>query len=302
VKIFGGISERLRYLKEITDHPLNRSQPWATAIRYLSWNLGRRLLGDVEYLIPLADHAQLVISNHENYATLVYTQRLWDFPEMSFLLHFLRADDLFVDIGANVGGYVVLASAVAGARSLAIEPIPATFQKLTRNIRVNDIAARVDCRNLGLGAEPGELKFTRVLGGLNHVALAHEPDTIPVAVATLDAVLAGRAPAMIKMDVEGYETNVLRGASQTIARPELKALAVELNGAGTRYGFTDDDVHQRIVAHGFRPFAYDPRQRKLHALADYNRTGMNTLYCRADAEMERRLASAPSFTVAGQTI
>ena len=248
--------------------------------------------------MPLANQAQLAISNNENYATLVYTQRLWDFQEMAFLLHFLREDDLFVDIG----GYVVLASTIAGAESLAIEPIPATFRKLERNVRLNGIAARVDCRNIGLGAESGELKFTRALGGLNHVALAHEPDTISVPVATLDAVLEGRAPAMIKMDVEGYETNVLRGAGQTIARPELKALVVELNGTGTRYGFADDDVHKLIVAQGYRPCAYDPRQRKLRELADYNRADMNTLYCRADADVERRLTTAPSFEVAGQSI
>jgi len=302
MNIFKIISNRIGYIKEIIDHPLNKNHPWTTVVRYLSWNLGRRFLGDVEYLMPLANHAQLAISNNENYATLVYTQRLWDFQEMSFLLHFLRSDDLFVDIGANVGGYVVLASTIAGAESLAIEPIPATFQKLTRNVRLNGIETRVNCRNTGLGAEPGELRFTRALGGLNHVALAHEPDTISVPVETLDTLLAGRAPAMIKMDVEGYETNVLRGAGQTIARPELKALVMELNGAGTRYGFADDDIHKLIVAHGYRPFAYDPHQRKLHELADYNRAGMNTLYCRLDAEVMRRLASAPSFKVADQSI
>ena len=300
--MFENIWKRLGYIKEIVDHPLNKSHPRATAIRYLSWNLGRRLLGDVEYLVPLANQVQLAISNHENYATLVYTQRLWDFQEMSFLLHFLREDDLFVDIGANVGGYTVLASAITGAESLAIEPIPATFQKLRRNVRLNGIEARVNCRNVGVGAEHGELKFTRALGGLNHVALAHEPDTISVPVETLDALLAGRAPAMVKMDVEGYETNVLRGAGQTIARPELKALVMELNGAGTRYGFADDDIHKLIVAQGYRPYAYDPHQRKLRELADYSRAGLNTLYCRADAEVERRLASAPSFKVANQSI
>ncbi len=54
-----------------------------------------------------------------------------------FLLHFLRCDDLFVDIGANIGSYTVLAGAVVGATCLAVKPIPSTYESLLDNIHLN---------------------------------------------------------------------------------------------------------------------------------------------------------------------
>jgi hypothetical protein len=50
---------------------------------------------------------------------------LHEFSEMGFLLHLLRQNDLFVDVGANLGSYTVLASAVCQARNIAFEPVPA---------------------------------------------------------------------------------------------------------------------------------------------------------------------------------
>ena len=78
----------------------------------------------------------------------IYTG-LHEFQEMSFLLHMLRHDDLFVDVGANIGSYTVLASAVIGAKSISIEPIPNAFRNLMQNIILNDIKVRVTAHNMG---------------------------------------------------------------------------------------------------------------------------------------------------------
>ncbi len=56
---------------------------------------------------------------------------------MSFVLHFLRNTDLFIDVGANLGAYSILASSVSGARTIAFEPVPHTFQLLKNNIALN---------------------------------------------------------------------------------------------------------------------------------------------------------------------
>jgi predicted RNA methylase len=64
---------------------------------------------------------------------------LHDFHEMALLLHFLRPCDVFVDIGANVGAYSVLASGVVGAKTFAFEPVPQTFACLRDNVRMNDL-------------------------------------------------------------------------------------------------------------------------------------------------------------------
>ena len=56
----------------------------------------------------------------------IYTG-LHEFEDMMFLLHLLRPGDIFVDAGANIGSYTVLASAVVGAKSISFEPVPPLF-------------------------------------------------------------------------------------------------------------------------------------------------------------------------------
>jgi|OpeIllAssembly_1097287.scaffolds.fasta_scaffold93774_2 FkbM family methyltransferase len=294
---------RLHTIRDIAGHPLNRERPVRALMRYLGWNIGRRLV-DLEYVMPLAGDAKVVLSNHENYATLAYTEQLWDYSEMLFLLHLLRPGDLFVDIGSNVGGYTVLASAVAGARSIAVEPVPSTYAKLLRNLRLNGIEDSVEAINIGLADRPASLRFTETLGGLNHVIAAGQSrGGVEVQVRTLDCVLSARAPVMMKLDVEGYEMQVLRGAERCLARPELMALIVELNGSGIRYGHSDEQVHQVLLAHGFAPHDYDPGSRVLAPRQSFNTDGLNTLYCRrGDEAIPRRVIEAPKVRVRDREI
>lgn len=296
------ITERLTTISEIMRHPANAGRPAGAMLDYLRWNLGHRAMG-VEYVLPLIGDARLIVSDRQNFATLVYTCGLWDFPEQAFLLHLLRPEDLFVDVGSNVGGYTVLASAVAGARSVAFEPVPETYAELLRNVRLNGIEMLVQAHCCALGEEAGEVRMTAGRGGLNHVVAngttprAVEAATVKVDAARLDTVLAGAPCRLMKMDAEGFELNILRGAPETLARPSLQALIVELNGSGGRYGISDDDVHREVAGFGFEPYQYDARSRALTPLDGYNRDGLNTLYVRDRTAVAERVAAASRFSL-----
>ncbi|MBN8891730.1 MAG: hypothetical protein BGP12_04365 [Rhodospirillales bacterium 70-18] len=289
------ISERFQVIADILRHPGSQGRRPAALLDYFRWNLGHRMMG-VDYVLPLADEARLIVSDRQNYATLVYMCRLWDFPEQAFLLHLLRPGDIFVDAGANVGGYTVLASAVAGATSHAFEPVPRTYAELRRNLRLNDIESLVQAHCCALGETAGVSVMTAGQGGMNHiVASPAGADTVEVRTDRLDHVLAGAAARLIKMDAEGFELSILRGAPDTLANPGLQAVIVELNGSGGRYGVSDDDVHREISRFGFQPCGYDARTRALTPLGDYNRSGMNTLYVRDRAAVAERVAAARPF-------
>jgi precorrin-6B methylase 2 len=85
---------------------------------------------------------------------------LHEFPDMMLLLHFLRKGDLFLDVGANIGSFTVLASGVCGAETWAFEPDPDTLRHLKQNIAVNGLDALVKVYQCALGAEQGEVAFT----------------------------------------------------------------------------------------------------------------------------------------------
>ncbi len=160
---------------------------------------------------------------------------LEDFEEQAFMLHLLRPGDLFVDVGANVGAYSLLASGVCGASSLAIEPIPDTFSELVRNICVNRLSKLANPQNLGIGSCSGKLTFTTQLDTMNRVIEKKDipfsnQDTIDVDVLSLDELLAGLAPVLLKIDVEGFEQEILQGAQNTLRDPNLAAILIELIG------------------------------------------------------------------------
>jgi FkbM family methyltransferase len=165
-----------------------------------------------------------------------------DFGDMSFLLHVLREQSLFLDVGANCGAYTVLASAVARAKSVSFEPLPSAFHGLLRNVRLNGVEDLCELHNVGLAGADGMLKFTRDSDTKNHVVLdgqSQRADVVEVPVTTLDAVVGTRIPSLLKIDVEGFETEVLRGAEGVLSRDSLNAIIIELNGAGAKYGFDE---------------------------------------------------------------
>jgi len=229
----------------------------------------------------------------------IYTG-LHEFEDMAFVLHMLRKGDLFIDVGANVGSYTILASGVVGAECISIEPIPATYGHLMRNIGLNNIRGIVDARNIGIGPEDGFLPFTTGKDTMNRVSdktASDKTETMMVKVSTLDNVVGDRLPRLIKIDVEGFESGVIAGAHNVLSKDTLVSVIMEINGSGSRHGFTDAGVHGKMLDFGFRPFMYEPFERKLSQLAGRNEKSGNTLYIRDLNFVRDRLASAQKFRI-----
>lgn len=232
---------------------------------------------------------------------------LHEFSDMAFALHLLRRDDLFVDVGANVGSYTVLAASV-GAKCISIEPIAATFNHLVRNVHLNNMCDRVDVRNIGAGSAKGTLRFTSNLDTVNHVideiAKQEKSGTAvcEVAVDTLDTVAADARPVLLKIDVEGFETEVIAGAEKVLSKDSLLAVIMELNGSGQRYNYDEGELYKRMIGFGFNAYSYSPFERSLNALEGGRGQSGNTLFVKDVAAVRQRLHEAPSFTVNGENV
>lgn len=287
-----------RTLRHYLEHPLGRRNRGATLMRILRWQLGSRLLG-AQAAVPFVDRSRLLVGTGMHGATGNVYVGLMEFEDMAFVLHLMREGDQFLDVGANVGVYSILAAS-RGARVLAVEPVPDTYEQLLDNIHLNRFQERIEARRVGVGKGAGELRFSIGSGPTNHVLTAGESTdhSVTVAVDTLDAIAAGSAPTMLKIDVEGFEANVIAGAARLLNEPSLQAVLIELNGLGARYGFNDDDIHNELLTAGFSPASYEPFARRLTPL-DGHRTSGNTLYVRPSAALEQRLREAPAVRVVG---
>ena len=226
---------------------------------------------------------------------------LHEFNDMGFLIHFLRKDDFFIDIGANIGTYTVLASGHVGAKTFTFEPVPLTFSHLLSNISINQIEEKAFAFNIALGSAKGSVNFTSSFDTMNHVANEDEKNTISVPVETLDGVLSNQEiPLLIKIDVEGFETEVIAGGMKTLEHPGLKALIIELNGSGSRYNYDEYQIHDTLINRGFIPFQYDPKNRVLTEIATFGSS--NTIYIRDLNFVQERLKAAPKTKILNSEI
>lgn len=271
----------LQTLKFLVRHPLNADGRAAALSRFLRWQLGTRLL-PVPHVMPFVEDSVLVMERGMTGATGNWYCGLHEEREMGFLLHFLRQDDLFVDIGANIGSYSVLAAGAVGARTVCFEPSVETYNCLLRNLFVNRIQDRVQAHNLGLGAREEVLCFSTGQDTTNHVVTDQSvKNTVEIRVRRLDDVLNGAVPRIIKLDVEGWEAAVLEGMPDTLAAPSLAAIICETNDSADRYaGAGDNRVFKTMHAHGFKAYSYDPFRRVLTT----GGTAHNTIFVR-DADL-----------------
>jgi len=165
-----------------------------------------------------------------------FRERVWDPHVETCIRTILRPGQTAIDVGANLGYFTaVLAQCVGPAgRVWSFEPVPETFELLTLCTSLNDYAHVTPIR-AALGVADGSIEITydRRHSG---IATMHpdQPggDTQPVQLRTLDTMIASgevdRLPDLIKVDVEGHELDVLRGARQTIAEAS-PAIVFELN-------------------------------------------------------------------------
>src|SRR4051794_13217694 len=100
----------------ISSNLLTRGARFKALARVAGWQISGRL--QAEIIVPWIANQKLAVKRGMTGATGNIYTGLHEFPDMMFLLHFLRPGDLFLDIGANVGTYTVLASGVCRASSV----------------------------------------------------------------------------------------------------------------------------------------------------------------------------------------
>ena len=98
-----------RTLHYIVQHPLNRDDRLAAVGRFLRWQLSCRLLPGA-VAVPFVNATRLLVTPGMTGATGNLYCGLHEYQDMAFVLHALRAGDRFIDIGANIGSYTVLAA------------------------------------------------------------------------------------------------------------------------------------------------------------------------------------------------
>ena len=177
-------------------------------------------------------------------------------------------DDVFLDIGANVGVYSIFAAAVAGCRVFAFEPESQNYSILNRNIVANYLWEQVRAYPLALVDRTAfDVLYLRSLRAAeSHHSFGEKrdhnlrPSEFPYAQGAIsmpldDLVENGHLPqpTRVKIDVDGLEHKVVAGAKRTFAEKRVHSVLIEINSEITEHLA----IVEQMVAHGF---GYDKNQ------------------------------------------
>lgn len=227
---FGPLGVGAATVGRIWSHPQNRRRRWRALATYAAWQGWERTVRR-PWTVPLTSTRRIRCYPHCPVTSSVLYYRLADDAEMRFLLDVLADGDVFVDVGAHAGVYSVLASSVPGVRVVAVEPSSASFDRLIENLELNHLSDLVTPLRLALGDSSGEARLSTGGDALNALVHHEDEDSEPVALTTVDRLMADLdipTVGLMKIDVEGWELDVLAGAQRTIGRSR-PPIIVEVN-------------------------------------------------------------------------
>lgn len=212
----------------------------------------RRLLGVVqdERLIAHLPHGERVrlLPQHRGMT--------WNRQEYEAFRADVRPGDTVLDVGANIGAYSVLFAVWVGQHGhvVAFEPAPEPYRALQDVLRRNDVADRVTALQQAVSAAEGVGSFAA--DGVDGANRLSSRGTVEVRTTSIDAVCRRLAlrPGLIKIDAEGAELDVLRGARRTIAAagPDLR-LYVEMHPhLWAQFGASLEALESELAVQGLR--------------------------------------------------
>jgi FkbM family methyltransferase len=197
----------------------------------------------------------------------VSRQMFYDAPhwhgtaDIRVLKKLLRPGEVFIDIGANVGSHSIVLARYLGEPSIvhAFEPHPRTFAYLQANVELNQMS-NIKIYNVALGEVEGTVEFSdfAIIDDQNRVLSGQDErkHTISVPLKRLDSFGFYQEPiGTIKLDVEGYELFVLRGAERTLAAAQFLYFEASREHYA-RYDYTPEEVACFLSDSGWRIFRF----------------------------------------------
>jgi FkbM family methyltransferase len=251
----GGVGRRLKHVRDALE--------WKAA--QALWDRGpwcRNRWGHLYQAISLSEYHYIRDGNPETH-------------EARLLERLLRPGMTVVDVGANHGLFSLEAAHFVGphGRIHAFEPAPRTRERFTENVRVNGLDGLVRIFPHALGEHPGSarLRVHHELSGLNSLAqedivwnrsrlVADELVSVPVVTLDDHAEAAGlNWIDFLKIDVEGFELAVLRGAKWLLAGQRIRWLMIEVGDVTCANARVDPArILDELAAHDYGLHAIEP--------------------------------------------
>ena len=293
----GPLGYARRITREVAHHPSNRGHVGRALVRSVYWQAQKRLRPrpvDIDYFgLSLRCYPDSQSASNVWY----FTER-YDYHEMDFVRRFLRPGDGVLDVGANIGTYSLLAATLVGESGWieAFEADPVNAGRLRENLGRNQLTGVVEVHEAAVCATSGSVEFSVDLDVTNSIRGEHHQT---VRTRTIPAVrlddLVDRPTALAKVDVEGAEVEVLRGAVHLLreGRPAVWLIEV-LDHQLRKFDTCREELVRTMVSADHEPLRWDADRAALRPLDDEPRGNCLFVAREQRDEVEHRLRGRAS--------
>ena len=272
--------QSIKLLKDIIGHPANKGRTISALSRSVGWQIYKSF-SDKPKITSFHGLKFMAFPDSSAASSVIYFDSLPDFDEMQFIKMHLKSGDHFIDIGANVGIYSLLAASLVGNHGSveAFEANPKTAEKLSMQFDLNKLQ-NVRLHEVAVADKEGESQFdltgddcTAHIAGLN----SDTTNLATVKTVTLDKCLPEKSYAMGKMDIEGAEILALKGAEIMLKTANPPIWQLELAGYSKRHGYRSDQVVDYLKEFGYRCAVYNSAAEKLEFIEKPWELGINNI-------------------------
>lgn len=300
-KMSGLITSFRAYLNS----PLCKKKKFLSFFRVLYWMMKVRIPTKKKMVYSWIDDSSFYFDGNDHGVTGNIYTGLDEFESMSFLMHTMRQEDTFFDIGSNSGIYSVLSGKVVKSRTFSYEPDTECFKRLSKNIELNDLNEKVFPNKIAVGNKKETRKFTNNLNCIGRF-VSEDVSNIDyeyVEVTTLDYEVKSHTKDLffIKIDVEGFESEVFEGGEESFKSNNCMAIILEMCGNGKDFGYSEKTLFDEIKNCGFIPIKYDPFKRELSENTSFAFDG-NIIFIKNFKTIQERIEAAKSFSIQGYTL
>jgi FkbM family methyltransferase len=257
--------------RQIWRHPNNRNRRSLALARSILWQAYKRLVGKPITVRLFGTLRLRCYPDSVGASSVIYFGDYYEFNEMHFVRRFLRPGDSFIDGGANIGTYSLLAASIVGSsgRVIAFEPDPIAASRFRENIALNGFS-NIAVHEAALSDSSGVMRFSDGLDVSNRMVAPTETGvpTVEVEAVRLDDHLERDvAYLMAKFDLEGSELAALHGAEEHLLAGNPPVWQLEATeGQLQKQGASRHDVISFLRDCGYEFASYDARVGRLSFL------------------------------------
>lgn len=223
----------LKSFENVLTHPLNKNRFFSTFITILWWKFNQIFL-KIPAVVEIAPGIKILCYPNNSYGSYIVYARWPEYAELRFIQEVLNSKSIYIDVGAHIGDSSLLAaSKILQGKIFSIEPTPSIFQELLTNIKLNSLEKRISPIQAAVSHTQGSAFFNiEDTAETNHLSKKKTRKSIKVTTITIDSLIKQyklKKVTLLKIDVEGYELEVLQGSSKAIKSQAIERILFEVN-------------------------------------------------------------------------